>query len=116
MTEFRKNLVFELGTMLWFAYPVSPHTIFGMQVSYAVGALPIGVAIGDFNLDRKQDVVTANYNSHTVLVLLVDQHSHRSASLLNYLGSYEYEFMFYPYFYPRLFTCFILNINIYNAI
>ena len=37
---------------------------------FAVGAVPISVAVGDFNGDGIEDLATANYSSHNVTVLL----------------------------------------------
>ncbi len=43
---------------------------FAAPVTFAVGANPKSVAVGDFNGDDKPDIVVANYNDNTVSVLL----------------------------------------------
>src|SRR5262249_44507430 len=43
---------------------------FAPFVSFGTGANPNSTAIGDLNQDGKPDLVTANYNSNTVSVLL----------------------------------------------
>jgi hypothetical protein len=43
---------------------------FGAKVEYPTGALPFGVAIGDFNADAKLDLVTTNETANTVSILL----------------------------------------------
>ncbi len=42
---------------------------FAAQQTFAVGASPISVAVGDFNGDGKPDLVVANHGSNTVSVL-----------------------------------------------
>jgi hypothetical protein len=43
---------------------------FAPAVTYASGAAPLGVAVGDFNGDGKQDFAVANRNDNTVSVFL----------------------------------------------
>ena len=43
---------------------------FGAKQSFATGANPSSVAVGDFNGDGKSDLVTADYGSDTASVLL----------------------------------------------
>ena len=43
---------------------------FGAPINKATGLGPIAIAVGDFNLDGKPDVATANSNGNTVSVLL----------------------------------------------
>jgi len=43
---------------------------FAAPVTFAVGADPYFVAVGDFNGDDRPDIVVANYNDNTVSVLL----------------------------------------------
>src|SRR5207244_9308156 len=43
---------------------------FAAATNFAVGTLPLAVAVGDFTGDGKQDVVTANHDSNDVSVLL----------------------------------------------
>ena len=45
---------------------------FAQPVYAAVGAVPVGVAVGDFNGDGLMDAATANNGSHNVSVLLND--------------------------------------------
>jgi hypothetical protein len=45
---------------------------FGAKTDYLTGGAPESVAIGDFNGDGKQDLVTANYEAGSVSVLLGD--------------------------------------------
>ncbi len=45
-------------------------TTFAPVVNYTVGLGPSSAAVGDFNADGRQDIVTANTNSSTVSVLL----------------------------------------------
>ena len=42
---------------------------FAAQQTFAVGAGPISVAVGDFNGDGKPDLAVANHGSNTVSVL-----------------------------------------------
>jgi|SRR6516164_4690612 hypothetical protein len=46
--------------------------LFFPAVNYDVGPGPYNVAVGDFNNDKIPDVVTANYYSNTVSVLLAN--------------------------------------------
>lgn len=45
---------------------------FSGPINYATGAGSVGVAVGDFNNDSKQDIAVANQNSNNVSVLLGD--------------------------------------------
>jgi hypothetical protein len=45
---------------------------FQPAVNYSAGAGPVSVAVGDFNADGRPDLVTANYNSNNVSVLLAN--------------------------------------------
>src|SRR4051794_4942939 len=47
-----------------------PAVIFSPAVTYGTGDIPQSVAVGDFNGDGKQDLVTANYGGFNVSVLL----------------------------------------------
>jgi len=73
---FNRIIVLSLGTILiYFCSAVSPdvtkaQTLFSPKVDYAVGDSPYSVAVGDFNGDTFQDLVTANHTSNTVSVLL----------------------------------------------
>src|SRR5258708_14817533 len=48
----------------------SAPTSFAAATNFAVGSVPESVAVGDFNLDGKPDMVTANGASNNVSVLL----------------------------------------------
>src|SRR5262249_14859176 len=52
--------------------PLEDRTVpsFASAVNYSVGQFPYGVAKGDFNGDGHLDLVTANFNTDTVSVLL----------------------------------------------
>ena len=50
------------------------HGGFGAHADFATGADPESVAVGDFNGDGKQDIVTANFLDDTVSLLLGDGH------------------------------------------
>jgi hypothetical protein len=43
---------------------------FGIAASVGTGMAPYSVAVGDFNLDGKPDLVTANYSSNDISVSL----------------------------------------------
>ena len=43
---------------------------FGAATNFAAGTGPLSVTVGDFNGDGKADLVTANYGSNNVSVLL----------------------------------------------
>ncbi|WP_081867948.1 FG-GAP repeat domain-containing protein, partial [Hymenobacter sp. IS2118] len=45
---------------------------FDPAVSYGAGATPVSVAVGDFNADGRPDLVTANFDSGNVSVLLAE--------------------------------------------
>ncbi len=45
-------------------------TTFAPVVNYAVGFGPSSAAVGDFNADGRQDIVTANTNINSVSILL----------------------------------------------
>jgi hypothetical protein len=47
-----------------------PSVSFYPAVNYGTGSAPRSVAVGDFNGDSRPDLVTANFNSNTVSVLL----------------------------------------------
>src|SRR5262249_35124266 len=52
--------------------PLEERTLpsFGPPANFPVGSTPYSVAVGDFDRDGKLDLVTANFNSNTVSVLL----------------------------------------------
>src|SRR4051794_8473570 len=45
-------------------------SLFSSPTTYAVGANPIPVLVGEFNGDSKLDLATGNYSTNTVSVLL----------------------------------------------
>src|SRR4051794_40295186 len=51
-----------------------PAVSFNPAVTYSTGDTPQSVAVGDFNGDGKQDLVTANYGGFNVSVLLGNGH------------------------------------------
>lgn len=46
---------------------------FGAAISHRVGQAPFCIAVGDFNGDRRPDLVTANHDSDSITVLLLDE-------------------------------------------
>ena len=58
------------AALICFVLPGSLSAQFQPHVDYAVGSSPFSVAAGDFNGDKKVDIVTANSDNNTISVLL----------------------------------------------
>jgi Bacterial Ig-like domain/Putative Ig domain/FG-GAP-like repeat/FG-GAP repeat len=60
---------------------------FSSPSTFAVGATPFSIAVGDFNGDGKQDLTTANYNDTNISVLLGNGNGNFTNSIAFAVGS-----------------------------
>ena len=58
--------------------------VFGTANTFTVGSSPYDITIGDFNLDGKKDIATANYGSYDMSVLLGIGTAGSFAAAVNY--------------------------------
>ena len=60
----------SISAVKYQAVNASPANGFATAATYSTGAAPVSIAAGDFNLDGKTDLVTANSTANTISVLL----------------------------------------------